>query len=87
MNASASLLGFSFVSITTLRALKLAPSTHIDQLATLVVIIFIASTTFSFLSIRTRKEIRLFETIAEGVFLLGLAAMTVLTVGIEIRIT
>ncbi len=88
LNASSSLLGFSFIAVTTLRALKLIHTTHVDQFASLGVVIFTISVLFSFLSIRSNKmrAKKTYETIAEYVFLFGLLNILVLIALIEIKL-
>ncbi len=88
LNASASLLGFSFIAVTTIRTLNLIHKTHVDQFASLTVIIFTFSAIFSFLSIRSvnDKRSKLFETIAEYAFLFGLLSILLLVILIEARL-
>lgn len=81
LGASTSLVGFSFVTLTSVRVLRLGSTTSIDDIATLAVMIFIVSTTFSFLSIRSQQVSRseLYETIADYIFLAGLALLGIVT--------
>jgi len=77
LNASTSLVGFSFVIVSSLRVLGLQNKTSVDDIANIAVMIFIVSTIFSFLSIRSHHEERsiLLETIADYIFLAGLVLL------------
>lgn len=88
LNASASLLGFSFIAVTTLRSLNLIHKTKIDQFASIIVILFSISVTFSFLSIRSINSNRdkFYETIAEYIFLAGLLSILLLVFLIELKL-
>lgn len=88
LNAASSLLGFSFIAVTTIRTLNLIHKTHVDQFASLAVLIFTISVIFSFLSIRTKNERldSIYESIAEYTFLTGLLLILLLVLLIEIRL-
>lgn len=88
LNALASLLGFSFIAVTTLRSLNLIHKTKIDQFASIIVILFSISVTFSFLSIRSINSNRdkFYETIAEYIFLAGLLSILLLVFLIELKL-
>jgi hypothetical protein len=88
LNAASSLLGFSFIAVTTLRSLNLIHKTRIDEFASLIVIIFTISVIFSFLSIRSTKIKRnkFFESVAEYTFMVGLLTMLLLIILIEARL-
>ncbi len=73
LSTSANLLGLCFIVITSLKALKLTEITIIDELTSVAIIMFMASCTLSFFSIRkTSKPSILYERIADIVFLIGL---------------
>lgn len=82
LNASTSLVGFSFIILSSVKVLGLSGATSIDDIATATVMIFIVSTIFSFLSIRSHIESRseLLETIADYIFLAGLLLLFVVAV-------
>lgn len=88
LNASASLLGFSFIAVTTMRTLNLIHKTKIDQFASIIVILFSVSVIFSFLSIRSNNGSRdkIYETIAEYIFLAGLMSILLLVFLIELKL-
>lgn len=77
LNASTSLVGFSFVVLTSVKVLKIGSTTSVDDIAASAVMIFIVSTVFSFLSIRTREVVRSeqYETLADYIFLAGLGLL------------
>lgn len=80
LSASSNLLGICFLIVTSLRVLHLAGSTYMDELATVALVLFMASCIFSFLSIRTinKKFSRLYETIADYIFLSGLFLLLII---------
>jgi hypothetical protein len=86
LNASASLSGFSFIVLTTLRALKL-PGNHLDQFAALSVGVFVLSCLTSFLSIRNGKtpKAKIYENIADYSFLVGLFLLFLTAALIELK--
>ncbi len=74
LNASSNLVGFSLIVLTSVKVLGLGSTTLIDDIAAFAVMVFIVSSFYSFLSIRTRNVNRseLYETIADYIFLGGL---------------
>jgi hypothetical protein len=88
LNASASLLGFSFIVLTTLRALRLTTGGMLYELAGLAVGIFTLSSILSFLSIRNAKTKKgaIYTSIADVVFLIGLALLLLTAALIEFKI-
>ena len=88
LNASSNLLGFSFIAVTSLRALNLINTTYMDKFAVMGVLIFAISATLSFLSIRStgEKTSKMLENLAEYLFLSGLAIILIVVVLIELRI-
>ena len=88
LNASSSLLGFSFVALTMMREFGLIHANNVDQFAALNVGIFTISVIFSFLAIRATSPVlaRKYETVAEYVFMAGLLAIVVLILLIEARL-
>ncbi len=88
LNASSSLLGFSFVAVTMMREFGLTHANHVDQFASLNVGIFTVSVALSFLSIRSKSPrfARNYEIAAEYVFMMGLLSIVILIVLIEIRL-
>jgi hypothetical protein len=82
LNASSNLVGFSFVILTSIKILKLDATTSIDDIATFAIMVFIISSFFSFLSIRTHQEkhAETYETIADYIFLGGLLLLFVASI-------
>ncbi len=74
LNTSSNLLGLCFIVFTSLRVLKLKEQTIIDELTAVATLLFMTSCLFSFLSLRSRHEVRSarYERIADVVFLGGL---------------
>lgn len=81
LNASSNLLALCFIVLTSLKLLKISSKSIIDELATGGIVIFLLSCLLSFLSIRgSKKNSEKFETIADYVFLSGLALLFVTTI-------
>lgn len=80
MATSANLLGFTFIVLTSIRALGLAQRGITDEITGSCVILFALSTLTSFVSMRVvlhgRKVI--LETIADSIFLLGTSLCLIL---------
>lgn len=80
LSASATLLGLCFVVLTSLRAFDMRQKTVIDELTAIAMVIFMAASILSFLSIRSRtRRARVFERIADNIFLVGLLLLFVTT--------
>ncbi|HEY1871386.1 MAG TPA: hypothetical protein VGG71_10020, partial [Chitinophagaceae bacterium] len=87
LNSSSNFLGFCFLVITSLKFLKLAEKTIIDEITSICFVIFMFSCLCSFLSIRSKsKRAELYETIAEYSFLSGLVIIFLMTVFFMLRI-
>jgi hypothetical protein len=76
LNASSNLLGLCFVVLTSLKILKLAEKTMIDEITAGTTILFMTSCILSFMSIRNsfNKSDQL-EKIADIIFLSGLGLL------------
>jgi len=81
LNASSNLLGICFIVLTSLKLLKVAQKTIIDELTSGAIVIFMASCLLSFLSIRgnIKKSGRL-ENVADYLFLMGIILLFVTTI-------
>jgi hypothetical protein len=79
IGTSANLLGICFAIFTIIRALGFGESTYIDELAVVAVFLFLGSCLFSYASIRSSKRWMLYEKIADSIFIMGLAFMSILT--------
>ncbi len=81
LNASSNLLGICFIVLTSLKVLKKSDTTIIDEVALVAILLFTASCILSFLSIRgISKRIKVYESIADILFLVGLCLLFVTTV-------
>ena len=81
LNTSSNLLGFCLVVLTSLKISKYSSISIIDELTGVGTIFLIASSIFSFLSIRTAKEnlsVR-YEKIAENIFIVALIFVFLIT--------
>ncbi|MFL9833811.1 hypothetical protein [Chryseobacterium terrae] len=74
LNASSNLLGFSMLIITSLKITKVSHNTYLDEFAGIACVFFACSCFFSFMAIRTRKEMfeNKYERIADYLFLIAL---------------
>lgn len=76
---SANLLGFCLFVITSFHITDRAASSAIDEFASIIALLLTFSCLFSFVSLRTKNEIRekLLETIADYLFFISLAGIVV----------
>ncbi len=80
LNASSNLLGICFVVLTSLKLLKVSDTTIIDELTAFTILALMASSIFSFLSLRSESNrAKYYERIADTIFLIGLILMFVTT--------
>ena len=87
LNASSNLLGFCFVVLTSIKILNLAQSTVVDTFTAVSLLLFMVSTLFSFLALRSvSKRSAMYEHIADYVFLVGLLSLFVTTVLITLNL-
>ena len=82
LSTSATLFGLCYVVFTSLKSLRLDKNTLIDEFTSVSMVLFMTSCIFSFLSVRRPKRSRLFESIADYVFLAGLFTLFIITVSI-----
>lgn len=77
LNTSANLLGFCLFVITSLHISSKSESSYIDEITSVIAMILIVSCFFSFLSIRTKNELReqKMESIADYLFLVALSGI------------
>jgi hypothetical protein len=81
LNTSSNLLGFCLIVLTSLRISKFSEESRIDELTGIACILLIASCIFSFLSIRTSKDIYSikYEQIADNIFIIALFLVFLIT--------
>ncbi len=73
LNTSATLMGICFLVLTSLNALKVTSKTIMDELTTAAIVMFMASSFLSFISMRNQKSPgERIEKIADVVFIAGL---------------
>lgn len=89
LGTSANLLGFCLFIITALHLSSENETSMIDEITSIIAILLIFSSVFSFISIRTEKsrEERRLELIADYLFLLSLLGILVVVVFILINFT
>ncbi len=87
LSASSNFLGFCFLVITSLKILKLANKTFVDEITSVCFVIFMFSCLCAFLSIRsTTKRSEFYETLAEYSFLSGLFIIFLMTILLMLQI-
>jgi hypothetical protein len=81
LNTSSNLLGFCLVVLTSLKVSKFSEMTMIDEWTGIACVFLMACSFFSFLSIRTKKEVLSFqyERIADVIFLIALLLIFAVT--------
>ena len=80
LNTSATLLGFCFVVLTSIKINNMGDKSIIDELTALSILTFMASCVLSFLSLRsTKKSSVQFEKMADFIFLAGLSFLFITT--------
>jgi ABC-type transport system involved in cytochrome c biogenesis permease subunit len=81
LNASSNLLGICFILLASLKVMKIAEKTFIDEVTTLAIILFMGSCILSFISIRTNNQrSQFYENIADIVFMVGLSLLFITTI-------
>ena len=81
LNTSSNLLGFCLVVLTSLKISKYDQLTKIDEFTGVACILLITCSLLSFLSIRTSRDkfIRLFEEMADKIFIVALIFVFLIT--------
>lgn len=81
LNASSNLLGICFILLASLKVMKIAEKTFIDEVTTMAIILFMGSCILSFISIRTNNSrSNFYENIADIVFMIGLSLLFITTI-------
>jgi hypothetical protein len=77
LSTSANLLGFCLVVLTSIHVLNKTESSYADEFTSIVCLLLILSTTFSFISIRTENKLlsTKFEKLADYLFFLSLTGI------------
>lgn len=80
LNTSSQLLGLCFIVLTALKLQNLSEATIIDEITAMASVLFMSSSLFSFLSIRSNSQrAERYEDLADIIFLIGLFVMFFLT--------
>ncbi|MBL7818903.1 MAG: hypothetical protein JNL70_28140 [Saprospiraceae bacterium] len=87
LNTSANLLGLCFIVLTSLKIQNAREGTLIDEVTAIAIMIFMASSVLSFLSIRSKTEKgERYEEIADKIFISGLLMLSVITLLVTFNI-
>jgi len=80
LNTSANLLGFCLIVITSLHISNYSEASLVDEFTSVIALLLIFSSLFSFLSIRTidAKKERKLETIADYLFVIALVGISII---------
>ncbi|MDQ2862087.1 MAG: hypothetical protein M3R50_00300 [Bacteroidota bacterium] len=81
LNTSSNLMGFCLVVLTSLKISNYSAISMIDEFTGAATILLIASSIFSFLSIRSKNEkyAAKYENIAENIFIISLISVFAIT--------
>ncbi|MGC8750871.1 hypothetical protein [Hydrotalea sp.] len=80
LNASSNLLGICFILLASLKVMKIAEKTFIDEVTTMAIILFMCSCILSFISIRTNNSrSHFYENMADIIFMMGLSLLFITT--------
>ena len=79
LGASATLLGLSFLLLSSIKVLGYAEKTLIDELSGAATIFFLASSIFSYVSMRSVNRSVFYERIADMIFLTGLFFLSIVS--------
>lgn len=79
---SSNLLGLCFVILNFIKLSKISNETIIDEISAVAIVLFLASSLLSYVSIRSEKAGELYERIAEIIFLGGLLLLAGVSVAV-----
>ena len=80
LSASSTLLGLCFLLLSSIRILGIADKTLIDELSGAATIFFLASSIFSYVSMRSMRRAALYEKMADVIFISGLFFLSLVSV-------
>lgn len=83
---SANLLGISFLLLSFIKLADLRAKTVIDEILGLVMIFFLASSIFSYASMRSRRRSDMYEKVADIIFFAGLISLTLISMMIVFEV-
>lgn len=76
---AANLLGLCFVIFSIVKIYEFDKKTLLDEMTAFTMVLFLASSLLSYVSIRSKNKSEKYEEIADFFFLCGLTAMTLIT--------
>jgi len=80
LGASSTLLGLCFVLLSSIKLFGYADKTLIDELSGAATIFFLASSIFSYVSMRAVNRSVIYERIADMIFMMGLFFLSIVSV-------
>ncbi|NTU42558.1 MAG: hypothetical protein HGA78_05815 [Nitrospirales bacterium] len=83
---SSNLLALCFLLVTSIKAMGLANLSLVDDLTAGAIVIFLFSSIFSYAAMRSEKKSDIYERIADGIFLAGLAFLTIISLIITFEV-
>ena len=87
LSASSTLVGLCFVVLTSLKVNKYKEASYIDECTAIAIMLFMASSILSYMSMRSSKPLSpAYERIADVVFLSGLIFLFIATMMISFNI-
>jgi predicted membrane channel-forming protein YqfA (hemolysin III family) len=86
LSTSATLFGLCYVVFTTLKGFKLDAETLMDEFTATAMVLFLVSCLFSFFSLKGTRRARIFERLADYLFLTGLLTLLSITLFIVLHI-
>ncbi|MCX5851504.1 MAG: hypothetical protein NT072_05550 [Deltaproteobacteria bacterium] len=83
---SSNLLGLSFILLSFIKLSDFSAKTIIDEILGVVVVLFLASSIFSYASMRSLRQSDFFEKVADVIFFAGLISLTLISMMIVFEI-
>jgi hypothetical protein len=84
---SSNLLGICFVILSFMKVTKMGLETIIDEAVSIAIILFLTSSLYSYAAIRSTTRSDRYEKIADIIFIIGLALLTLISIMIMLEIT
>lgn len=75
LNASCNLIGIAFIIMTGIRVTNKSAGTFADEICLTAAIVFLASSLFSYMSLRKGRNGDFYETIADYLLIAGIFAL------------
>jgi hypothetical protein len=80
LSASSNLLGICFLIFSIIRVTKMHEKTFLDDLCLVALLLFMASSVLSYMSIRSSNKYELYEKYADTIFLGALSFLCLITI-------